>query len=173
MTFPSRDVAELIVCERDGRWAMRLRRMLAANRVRIRETRSLCACREALELARSSMLVVEWTASNASEAIDFVADVNRMFARAVILLAGDPTDCDKKNIGSSHDIKKYDVACFRWLAIEAGAATWVASSRELSRVVPLIQTHLNRVATTAVTTHEQIIDSLPWSKTAAEINPSR
>ena len=107
---PTRNVAELIVCERDGRWAMCLQRRLGTNRVRIHQTRSLSECRQAMELAWSSVVVVELTTSNAAEVIDVVADLWRTYAQATVIVVG-----------------QRSMANFRPLAIEArsrACAVW-------------------------------------------------
>ncbi len=141
-----KDVAELIVCERDGRWAVRLGRQIDGRRIRIRQTRSLGASREALELARSSLMVVELTADSATEVIDWVSGVWRSFSRAVVFI-----------------VAERELAEYRDLAIEAGAAAMVTSPRELSEVAPMINAHLGRVVTAPVSTADRITRSLPWS----------
>jgi hypothetical protein len=77
----------VIVCERNGHWAARLRQTLALPSGRLRETRTPAHCLEALAAAPASLVLVELPAGREEAALELISRVEREFppARSVVL----------------------------------------------------------------------------------------
>ncbi|MHC4180462.1 MAG: hypothetical protein ACYSWU_23415, partial [Planctomycetota bacterium] len=71
--------ARLIVCERSGRWAVGLRRELAAGEVRVYETRNLADCWEMLAEAPASFVIVELSAGGVAALLRQMASLEREY----------------------------------------------------------------------------------------------
>lgn len=144
--------AKLLVCERSGRWAVALRRELAASSVRVWETGTIGECqRELLENA-ASFVVVELLADNAKSfdaVLRLLTDVHRRFPAARVAVVGEPvaSDCE---------------AALR----EAGAVHVGDSLRRAGLLARLALRHMAGVPRPPQTLTERIRANLPWAKSA-------
>lgn len=79
--------AQLIICEKSGRWALALRSALRGS-VRLVETRALTQCEAALVAAPTSFVALAITDKNLSQALDLLARMGHDFpaARLIALL---------------------------------------------------------------------------------------
>jgi hypothetical protein len=136
--------ARLIVSERTGRWAVALRRELAAAGVRVWETRSLADCWEELAASPASFVVVE-VDRNLVALLDHVARLPQTFpaARAAVVSQRSLADCE-------------------WLLREAGAVHYVCSPREVAPLARIACRHLAQGPSPPQSLTEQIWASLPW-----------
>jgi ActR/RegA family two-component response regulator len=138
--------ARLIVCERTGRWAMRLRRECGEG-LRMEETRSLADAWEALRAAPESFLVVELAATAAEGLIERLPALERHFplARAAVVAGR-------------------RLAVYKLAAREAGAVDFVSSGRGLRLLADAVRRHLAAVPQSAGSLTEQVWAGLPWGK---------
>ena len=113
--------ARLIVVEKTSHWAVWMR---ASVDQRVYEARNLSTCWEQLQVARSSFLAVELTASNYESIIEFLQRVRRWYGDARAAVVGDRHCC------------KYE-----WLVREAGAVEAVFSPRRLKPLARIVQRH--------------------------------
>jgi hypothetical protein len=137
--------AGLIVCERTGRWAIRLRRAWGEG-LRMQETRSLADAWQALRAAPGSFLVAELTATGAEGLIERLPALERQFplARAAIVAGR-------------------RLAIYEFAAREAGAVDFTCSAGGLRPLVDAIRRHLRAVPERAGSIVEQVWASLPWA----------
>ena len=119
-------VARLIVCERTGRWAVALRRELAASGVRVWETRTLAGCHEELSQSPASFVVIEAT-DDLSGLLRFMVRQSRDFPAARLAVVADPARC----------------GC-EWPVREAGAVHFVDSVRRVGLLARLACRHWPR-----------------------------
>jgi len=136
--------ALLIICERTGTWAAALRRALA-DRVKLRETRSLEACESELSTAPQSILALELNATNVERVLDLLARLawQAPQARAIVL-------ADRR------------WRAYEWLLREAGAVHVVTSRRDLGSVADLVAAHVARLPVRPASVTQRIWDALPW-----------
>lgn len=139
--------AGLIVCERSGRWAAGLRRELAAEGVRLYETRSLGDCWRRLAQAPASFVVVELRAAVAEQLVEQMASRAREFPLAGLAVVADR-----------------DLAGYEWLMREAGAIHFVCSPRRLGPLGRLVCRHLARAPHPRQSLTDRIWNSLPWKR---------
>jgi hypothetical protein len=137
--------ARLIVCERTGHWAVRLRRDWGEG-LRLEETRSLAEAWQALGAAPASFLVVELTATGAEGLIQRLSALERQFplARAAVV--------------AGRRLAAYEIA-----VREAGAVEFICSGRGLRPLVDAIRRHLLAVPPSPGGLAERIWSSLPWA----------
>ncbi len=134
----------LIVCERSGQWAAGLKRA-AVREVSIRETRSLAECQAELSQNPSSFVVVELTATNIREVLEFVARIGRDFrwARSAVVAERRLAECE-------------------WAMREAGAVYFAMSpsaARDITRFAVRQAAFVPQPKRSLAT---RIWDSLPW-----------
>jgi DNA-binding NtrC family response regulator len=139
--------ARLIVCERSGRWAVVLRRELAAANVRLHETRSLAECWEMLAEHRWSFVVVELSHDNADALLERLARRERQFPRIGVAVVADRS-----------------LRAYQWLIREAGAIHFVTSPRQLGPLAGVACRHLAHAPETRRSMTERIWASLPWGR---------
>ena len=142
-------VARLIVCERDGRWAVTLRRELAGAGVRVWETRTLEDCRRELIASPTSFVVLQM-ARDAIETLRFVALQTREFPTARLAVAA-----------------KRSQAAFEWPIREAGAVHFLCSPRQVGLLARMACRHLAQVPPPQRSLTERIWASLPWDARSA------
>jgi hypothetical protein len=133
------------VCERDGRWAIGLRREAGPGGTRLYETRSLADAWTMLEQFPSSFLVAELTLANVQVLLDRTARLRRMYPSARIAVVAERALAD-----------------YEWLVREAGAVWFAASPRELAPIAAIAERHVRLAATPASDFVQEIWESLPW-----------
>ncbi len=139
------DPARLIVCERDGHWALALGRELQGRGVRAYQTRSLAECRDMLGQHRASFLVVEVTRSNLDALLGRLAEIEQTYPAARIAVVADRA-----------------MAECELLLREAGAVHFTTSGRGLRPLADAIERHLSSVPTPKLELVERIWNELPW-----------
>ncbi len=138
----------VVICESGGQWAVRLRRELQPERIRLRETRRLVDCQRELEETDAGLVLVEWSAARRAELADFVDRISRRFPRtSVVVLAQRNAAGDER------------------LAREAGAVHFTSSPRALGPVVRLIhrqqvRRQRDRTAAAEDDSSQQFLESL-------------
>ena len=142
--------AKLIVCEKSGTWAAALRRELAADEIRVYETRSLAECCDELRAAPASFVLCEATAANVANVCEFLAWLarRRPDTRAVVAASADAAE-------------------FADLFYEAGAIHVVTNARALRVAANLVRRHLQRFPAQQDSLRTQLWSRLPWSESSA------
>ena len=142
---PGAGRARLVVCESSGRWAVALRRELAAA-VRIHETRSIDHCWQALADAPASFAIVELTGGNADSLLERMLRLGRDLPLCrVAVVTG------RKLVG------------YQSLMREAGAVHFICSPRRLGPLADLARRHLDGAPEHQQGLIRQIWSNLPWS----------
>ena len=146
--------AKLLVYERAGRWAVALRRDLAASGVRVWETRSLADCRQELLENPASFVVVELE-KDIGGVLRFLALQQRRFPAARLAVAADRSlaECE---------------AALR----EAGAVHFLCSPRGTAVLARLACRHLAEIPVPPQTLTDRIWASLPWGERRTTSRPS-
>jgi hypothetical protein len=139
----------VVVCERSGRWAFGLRRVLARG-LTLRETRSLAECEAELREAPGSFLVVELTAANLASTVELLERVQteHRWARIAVVAERALAECE-------------------WAVREAGAIHFVTSPRKAAELARLAERHTALVPGTKRSLATQVWDSLPWPEAAS------
>jgi hypothetical protein len=137
--------ARLIICEKNGRWAVALRREIA-GKCRVFETRSLEECWEELAKCPASWLVLEASETNVEPLAGRLANLGRDFAGARAMI------CGERNM-----------APWEWLLREAGAVHAVFSPRELAPAARMALCHLAQAPEPQRSFREHVWDRLPWN----------
>jgi hypothetical protein len=136
--------ARLVVCERDGSWAVALRRELAEAGLRVWETRTLAACQAMLAESPASFAVLELT-PQIEEILDCIENWQAEFPQFRFAIAADRS-----------------LAHYRWLMQEAGAADFIYSLRNVGRLAQTACRHLAQVPPLLQSLTERIWANLPW-----------
>ncbi|MBN8626514.1 MAG: hypothetical protein J0M17_13585 [Planctomycetes bacterium] len=156
MEFPP-----LLICERTGTWAAALRRGVRSTAERptprIIETRSLVECRKGFDGPSSddfavAPLVVESTIGDLADLLDLLTVHLRRRPRVPRFVVG-PLPSDD----------------FELLLSEAGAVDWIASPRNVGRIVQTLRRYDPRIAAPPVdllkpqtSLTDRLRASLPW-----------
>jgi hypothetical protein len=138
--------ARLIVCERQGRWAVLLRYKLAEAGVRVWETRLLADCQNEIAESPASIVIIELTASNFNEVLKTVRFWGRDYPLLRWIAVADRSLAD-----------------YEWPMREAGAAHFTCSPRQASALAQLACRHLSQIPPPSQSLTERIWDSLPWA----------
>ena len=138
--------ARVIVCEKTGRWAVALRRLLSPAGHRVYETRSWAECWDELARSPASLLALELTPHNDEALLKRLFDLTRRFPQARAIVVGE------------RELEHYE-----WAVREAGATHAVFASRRLAAAARLIERHLAFAPQPLLTLHETIWRRLPWS----------
>ncbi len=141
--------ARLIVCERSARWALALRRQLAAAEVSVHETRNLAQCWDMLAEHPASFLVIELSLANADALLGRLVALRRHAAGAAVAVVADRS-----------------LQAWQWLLREAGAIHFVTSPREVAPLIGIACRHLAQAAQPPTNRDQQIWASLPWKQAA-------
>jgi DNA-binding response OmpR family regulator len=141
----ARPAARLIVCEREGRWAAALRRELAAEGVRVWETRGLDGLREELATSPASLAVLELPA-DPTAAFAFAERMERDFPAARLVM-----------------VARREQAGYELPLREAGAVDFLTTTRRAPRLARLACRHLARAPQPSRSFAEQVWASLPWA----------
>ena len=142
------NTAQLIVCERSAHWAAALRRELVHTGVRVRESRSLPQCWDALADAPASFVVVELIAAAADDLLQRMARLPREFPLVRVAVVTDRS-----------------LAEYGWLLRESGAIHFTCSPRQLTPVAEMACRHLAAAPAPHQSLAERIWNSLPWEGT--------
>jgi hypothetical protein len=137
--------ARLIVCERDGHFAVALRRELPRPEIRVLETRSVDECWEALARWPASFVVVELTRTNATALLERMVWLERDFPLARVAVVADRA-----------------LGFCEWLLREAGAVHFTVSPRRFGPLGCLAVRHLDAAPRPRLSLPERIWASLPW-----------
>lgn len=139
--------AQVILCEKSGRWAAALRRALAQQTIPLAETRSLAECGEALRSAPASLVALEVTGGNLDAALGLLMRNLSLHpaARFVVLL-----DEGAESV--------------EMLLREAGAVEVLLTTRDAPRLAALALRHLALVPRQEAGLREQIVERLPWKR---------
>lgn len=138
----------LIVCERTGIWAARLRPHLPPE-MPVRQTRSLDECVEELGRAPGSLLVLEVSAANLRNVLQRTAELDRQFPLARWAA-----------------VAERGYASFEGLLREAGALHFATSPRTADVLARVAVRHAARVPQPRTSLSAQIWESLPWHEAA-------
>ena len=170
-TTPATTVgARWIISERSGRWAIGLRREADSLRtphasheeirhaeraeygngtgrsgIRLHETRSLADGWAMLEQFPSSFLVAELTRDNVQSLLQRMAGLERSLPLARVAVVADRSLAD-----------------YHWLMLEAGAAWFAVSPRDLRPIAALAARHLRLAPARGGDLVQQVWNSLPW-----------
>jgi len=143
--FERSSLARLIVCARQGDWAVGLRRELPGPGARIDEARSLPECWAMLARWPASLLVVELTRRNAPALVERMAWLGRDYPGARIAV-----------------VAERSLAPWEGLVREAGAVHVTVSPRRLGPLARLALRHLQAAPRRERSLAERIWDQLPW-----------
>jgi hypothetical protein len=141
--------ARWIVSECSGRWAIGLRREPGCAGIRLYETRSVADGWSMLEQFPSSFLVAELTRTNARPLLERMAELERSYPLARVAV-----------------VAERSLADYEWLAREAGAVWFAASTRELGPIVAIAVRHVQLAPAPQGTLVQRIYSSLPWGPAA-------
>lgn len=139
--------ARLIVCEKSGRWAAQLRRLLQGEGRWLGETRSVPQWFDALAEHPASLCVVEATATNFEQLYAALTRSREEFPLARTVIASDELPADAV-----------------WALREAGAIHAVDALRRLDRVVTLWRRQMEKFPPRAATELDRVLAALPWSE---------
>ena len=142
--------AQLLVAERDGDWAVRLRRLVGPLGPRVVETRSLVQLWERLAEAPASFAVAELTLGGVEGLVQRLVRLPRDFPQAQVAVVAP----------RSH-------AAYEGLLLEAGAVLFVASPRRLAPLAEMACRRLAQSVPAGASLVEQIWDRLPWKAAIA------
>lgn len=143
---PETNAARLIVCERDGHWAVALRRELAGLGVRVWETRTADDCRRELADSPASFVVLQM-ARNPVDTLHILDYLVREYPAARFVVVVERLQ-----------------AAFEWPAREAGAVHFLCSPRRLGPLARMACRHLAQVPPPQKNMAERIWASLPWNE---------
>jgi hypothetical protein len=135
----------VIVCERQGRWAVALRRELSGGEADLHQTRSLDECWEALRRWPASFVVVELTPANAGALLERMVWLERDFPRSRVAVVAD------RALGLGEGLMR-----------EAGAVHFTVSPRQVGPLGRLARRHLDAAPRPRLSLTERIWASLPW-----------
>ena len=135
----------LIVCERDGHWAVALRRELPSPGVRVYETRSVPQCWEMLAGHPASFVVAELHPAHAKALLERMVRLERDFplVRVAVVAGRSLAGCE-------------------WLMRESGAVHFTCSPRQLGPLARLACRHLDQAPKPPRDLIERLWESLPW-----------
>ena len=171
------------MCERTGRWAVALRRELAATGVRVWETRTLAGCREELEQSPASFVTLEVGGDLPACCVSSCGS-REIFRGAAGCGRGDKrregredegkdarhrsrTDCGQQQNPLVLAVplpSRLSPSPLSWLMREAGAVHFVDSVRQVGLLARLACRHLAQVPPPQQTLTERIWAGLPWKQ---------
>jgi hypothetical protein len=139
--------ARLIVCEKSGRWAAQLRRLMQGESRWVAETRSVSQWFDALAERPASLCVVEATASNFEQLHAALVRSREEFPLARTVIASNELPVDAV-----------------WALREAGAIHAVDALRRLDSVAALWRRQAEKFPPRAGTEVDRVLAALPWSE---------
>jgi hypothetical protein len=138
-------IAQCVVCEKTGAWAVALRSHPASKGMRVRETRRLDECNSLLAHAPASFVVFELTLQNLDALLDWFGRRERM------------APCVRAAIVADRSLRAYGP-----LAIEAGAVCFVTLHRQIAAVASAASRHLEQISAPPCGLAQRVWNSLPW-----------
>ena len=138
----------LIVCERTGIWAVRLRTHLPRE-IPLRQTRLLDECVDELGRAPGSLVVLEVSAANLQNVLGLAAELGCQFPQARWAAVAERGN-----------------ASYEGLLREAGAVHFATSPRTADVLARLAVRHAARVPQPRMSLAARIWESLPWHEAA-------
>ena len=148
----SGEATRLIVCEKSGHWAQRLRRNLPDGGRWIVETRSVSQMLESLKEHPTPLVLLELSLANVQHAARAVDELHRQYRHGT-LLAILPTVAEKSFAGSEQ---------LAWLLRELGAASVIRSPREVPEIARLWAQHCHLHPPHEETFRERVFEFLSW-----------
>jgi hypothetical protein len=139
--------SRLVVCEKTGRWASQLRRLLLAEGRWLAETRSVEQWLAALAEHPASLSLVEVSPANFDQVHAALACLSQQFPIARVTIASDTLPDDAV-----------------WQLREAGAIHAVDALRRLDSIVGLWRRHAEQYPPLAATELDRVLAALPWSE---------
>lgn len=139
--------ARLVVCEKSGRWAAQLRRLLQGDGRWVCETRSVPQWLDALAEHAASLCVAEATTNNFEQLHAALTRSREEFPLACTVIASDELPADAI-----------------WALREAGAIDAVDALRRLDRVVTLWRRQTEKFPPRRETELDRVLAALPWSE---------
>ena len=138
--------ARVIVCEKTGRWATALRRVLRGPRPCVTETRSLAGCWRELDQAPTSLVALEFAPEHRETILRRLLDLRSRYrwAQAIVLA-------------------ERGFEPFQWALREAGAVDVLFSPRSLAATARLIQRHVHCVPPAEIDFREAVWCRLPFA----------
>jgi hypothetical protein len=139
--------ARLIVCEKSGRWAAQLRRLLQGEGRWISETRSVLQWLDAVGEHPASLSLVEATDKNVEQVYRALTRVGVEFPFARTAIATDELPADAV-----------------WALREVGAIHAVDALRRLGSVALLWRRQAEKFPPRAATELDRVLAALPWAE---------
>ena len=149
----SGEATRLIVCEKSGHWAQRLRRNLPDGVRWIVETRSVSQLLESLKEHPTPLVLLELTPANIQYAARAVDELYRQYPHGT-LVAILPTVAEKSFAGSEQ---------LAWLLRELGAASVIRSPRAVPEIARLWAQHCRLHPPYEETFCGRVFNNLPWA----------
>ena len=140
--------SNVVVCEKTGRWAAAIRRMLGPA-FSLCETRSWPACLQELRARTAALVAIEVLPENAEAVSRRLAELTKHTRHVYAILLADRS---LQNV--------------EWLLREAGAVHVLFSPREIIRVRPMWERLRAQLPPSRTTFREQVWSRLPWARLA-------
>jgi hypothetical protein len=148
----SRLDAGVIVCEREGHWALAIGRSLPSG-VKVHQTRSLPECSEVLAESPASFVVMEICRDNVERLIKHLARWQHDYPLARLTVVGDR-----------------ETLSLEGLVREAGAVHFAVALRDSPAIAAIARRHLAMVPPRPRDFYDQLWDRLPWTATGRSPN---
>lgn len=136
--------SSVMVCERRPLWGPALRGRLASRRIRVVEGRSWEQCWEWLDQSPHGLLVLEATEANLNAVFDALSRIGHRWPRARVVV-----------------VVRDELARWRWLLREAGAAHIIHSAAQLDELSRIAVRQLARAPIRQVSLRERVWSRLP------------
>lgn len=156
-TLPQHNSGEstrLIVCEKSGAWANRMRRSLPDAGKWIVETRSLNQLAESVRENPTSLVLVELTKSNVQLACPCIDELHRQYPQCVLTTILPAADEETPEVHGG----------LKWLVRELGVQEVICAPRELPSLSHLWSRHCQLHTPHEQTLHERVFQTLPWAE---------
>ena len=137
----------LIVCERSGFWASRLRDVSEDDLTPICETRSARECLDVLERHRTSGCLVEMMSDNVETMLELLVSLSRDFPQVAAVV-----------------VAERGLEPLESLTRELGAVHFVVAARNLGTVADTLFRHREAAPPPGGTLVERILETLPWKR---------
>ena len=147
---PFADTTRLIVCEKSGEWAKRLRRSLPDRGRWIVETRSANQTLATAEKYTTSFTLLEVTANHVPRAATLIEEIQQRFPKSRISVALPPN-----HYPSVHGETP-------WLIRELGVVSVLHSSRGIRSFAHLWGAHCRIHPPKEQTLRQRVFEKLPW-----------
>ena len=143
------DDFSVVVCEKTGKWAAAIRRVLRPESG-LCETRSWPACLRELQTRTAALVALEVLPENAEAVCRRVAELTRRSRHVHAVLLADRS-----------------VKPLEWLLREAGAVHVLFSPREIIRLRPVWERFWAQIPPSQLAFREHVWSRLPWARHAS------